>query len=578
MKTKLLIANYPFIFLLILILTACPSNNGGGNGGSAPKTPSNLTASSGNTKCTLNWNAVANVSSYEVYQSTTPNVSTSGSGIEVTNSTYEVSGLQNGTTYYFVVTASNNNGTSNPSSEVSCIPKSGPPSSPNNLKATAGDQKCTLSWNAVNSTTSYNIHQDIVSPVNISGQGTNVNTNRYIATNLQNGTTYYFVVTASNSNGTSNPSSEVSCIPKSGPPSSPNNLKATAGDQKCTLSWNVIVNASYEVHQSTTPNVNTSGQGTTVNINSYVATNLQNNTTYYFVVTASNSNGTSSPSTEVPCTPKPNTPAPSNLKAIAGDQKCTLEWDSIVNVASYSVYQSTIPNVNRSGQSTAVNTNTYLAENLQNNTTYYFVVTATDNNGTSGPSTEISCTPKPDPPSAPNDLKATANNQKCTLEWTAVANVSSYDVYQSITPNVSTSGSGVETTDSTYEILGLQNGTTYYFVVTASNIDGVSGPSNEVSCTPQIGNPPSAPNNLSVTPNNQVCNLSWDTVNGASFYNVYKSTNTPVDKTDQKEEASTNSHDAKDLDNGTQYYFAATASNQDGESDLSNEISCIPTN
>ena len=88
----------------------------------APTPPTGLTASAGNSQVTLNWTAASGAGCYGVMRSTTP-----GSGYvlvtgTVTGTTYTDTGLTNGTTYYYVVSASNAGGTSANSNEASATP------------------------------------------------------------------------------------------------------------------------------------------------------------------------------------------------------------------------------------------------------------------------------------------------------------------------------------------------------------------------------------------------------------------------------------------------------------------------
>ncbi|MFC5471830.1 S-layer homology domain-containing protein [Cohnella suwonensis] len=88
-----------------------------------PSSPTGVTAEAGNGQVTLTWNPVNDATGYKVFQSVT-----SGSiGNEVTTvsgSVYSstVTGLTNGTTYYFAVNAFNADGDSVASSQVSAVP------------------------------------------------------------------------------------------------------------------------------------------------------------------------------------------------------------------------------------------------------------------------------------------------------------------------------------------------------------------------------------------------------------------------------------------------------------------------
>lgn len=87
---------------------------------------------------------------------------------------------------------------------------------------------------------------------------------------------------------------------------------------------------------------------------------------------------------------------------------------------------------------------------------------------------------------APINLTALGNNGQATLKWDQVKDADSYTVYYGTASGVYTETvTATKDTYGNFVIPGLTNGTTYYFVVTAS-VDGVESPySNEASATPQ---------------------------------------------------------------------------------------------
>jgi len=98
--------------------------------------------------------------------------------------------------------------------------------------------------------------------------------------------------------------------------------------------------------------------------------------------------------------------------------------------------------------------------------------------------TVLVMSPANQPPFTPTSLVATASNAVVSLSWNGSAGADSYLVKRS-----TTSGSGYVTIASgvaatSYLDTGVVNSTTYYYVVAATNVYGVSPDSTEASATP----------------------------------------------------------------------------------------------
>jgi len=81
-------------------------------------------------------------------------------------------------------------------------------------------------------------------------------------------------------------------------------------------------------------------------------------------------------------------------------------------------------------------------------------------------------------------LSAQGGDSRVSLSWMAVGGAQSYNVYRGPAPNTEvllTSG----VTATSYTDAAVTNGTTYYYRVTAVNVNGEGIPSNEVQATPQ---------------------------------------------------------------------------------------------
>jgi len=106
-------------------------------------------------------------------------------------------------------------------------------------------------------------------------------------------------------------------------------------------------------------------------------------------------------------------------------------------------------------------------------------------------------------------LSAQAGDGQVSLSWTAVGGAQSYTLYRGTASNGETqltAGLG----GTSYVDTAVTNGTTYYYKITAVNVNGEGPSSNEVNATPQTAQvPPAAPSNLTATAGSQRVTLSW---------------------------------------------------------------------
>ncbi|WP_025699503.1 fibronectin type III domain-containing protein, partial [Paenibacillus durus] len=182
-------------------------------------------------------------------------------------------------------------------------------------------------------------------------------------------------------------------------------------------------------------------------------------------------------------------------------------------------------------------------------------------------------------PAAPTGLAATAGDGQASLSWNSVTGATYYEIYQGTAPGEYGESALATVSESTYNYTatGLENGKTYYFAVKAANDSGSSTYSNEVSATPQVSAPVS-PVGLTAIGGNSQAQLSWNSVTGATYFEIYQGT-APGEYGESAlttVSGSTYSYTATGLTNGTTYYFAVKAGNDGGISGYSNEASATP--
>jgi glucosylceramidase len=185
-----------------------------GNTTTAPATPTNLTASGGNAQISLSWSAASGAASYTVKRATTSGGPYADVATGVTSTSYTNTGLANGTTYYYVVSAVNAVGSSGNSNQASAAPVAPTiPAAPTGLNASAGNQQISLSWTGSAGASSYVVKRATVSGGPYTNVNTSVTATNFTDTGLTGGTTYYYVVAATNVAGTSGNSNQASAVP-----------------------------------------------------------------------------------------------------------------------------------------------------------------------------------------------------------------------------------------------------------------------------------------------------------------------------------------------------------------------------
>ena len=268
--------------------------------------PASLAASAGDAQASLSWSASVGASGYHLKRATT----NGGPYVSIacpTSTSYVDTGLTNGTSYFYVVSAAytggpDSGGESTDSSQASATPQPAVPPAPGGLTATAGNTQVALAWNASAGATGYRVKRATVSggPYAVVASPSSTS---FTDTGLTNGTTYFYVVSAVNSAGESANSSQVSATPQAIAPAPPSGLtmKATKPGT-LVLRW----------VQSPTPGVTQNGiyrrtgggtYPTTPTVKIPAATGYSDNglasrTTYCYVVTAFNAGGESARSAE----------------------------------------------------------------------------------------------------------------------------------------------------------------------------------------------------------------------------------------------------------------------------------------
>jgi len=190
------------------------------------------------------------------------------------------------------------------------LPPPPPPPQAPSLNVSAGYGLVNLAWSSVLTATNYNVKRSLTSGGEVtifSTSGTS-----YTDTNVVDGSTYYYAVSAVNSTGEGMNSAEASAMPLYSP--TPTNLTVTATNYtSVSLAWAPSAGATtYNVKRSTSTGGPYTNVASTASL-LYTDTGLANHTTYYYVVSAVNPGGenpiNSAEVSATTLTPPPPSPA-----------------------------------------------------------------------------------------------------------------------------------------------------------------------------------------------------------------------------------------------------------------------------
>ncbi len=203
----------------------------------------------------------------------------------------------------------------------------------------------------------------------------------------------------------------------------------------------------------------------------------------------------------------------------ASSGKPKVSWNEVENAAKYQVYRAT----SRSGKYSLMKTvsgTTYTNTSAKAGRTYYYYVVAVSENGTkSDKSNTVSRTCDLAQPTV--TLTGISSSGKIKVSWKAVDGADEYKVYRATSKN-GTYTLMKTTTGTSYTNTGAKTGTTYYYKVRAihENSSANSAYSSIKSRTCDLPRPDVE---ISLTKGGSP-KLTWDAIDGAEEYKVYRAT------------------------------------------------------
>jgi len=466
------------------------------------------------------------------------------------------------------------------------------PGAPLNMSADSGHSFVDLNWvppvwDGNRPITNYVVYKG-ASPGSLGVHDTIGTEVTYNDTDVVNGVTYYYAVSAINSIGEGDISNVVEATPGA-MPTVPRNLMAVPGNRHVELEWlppeddGGFLLSNYTVYRGDSADTLSALKVTMTT--TLKDDHLENGKQYFYAVSATNLLGEGPLTDVVNATPSSLPSLPLRLDGTPGDEVVSLTWsppidDGGIGILRYNIYRGLDEeNLVLLNNTTALD---HDDRTVENGIIYYYGVSAVNAMGEGAMSNIFNTRPQ-NLPEMPVNMTAVAMDGIVILEWedpqdTGGLEIIGYNLYKGLSQDdISVFVSLPKRSFDDYSVV---NNVTYYYAASAINNMGEGNLTEVVDATPEAKKRlPGPPINLTASTGNKVVRLSWEEPfdNGGLDiigYNIYKgSTAAPFglffNTTD------TGFNDTAVLNFKT-YQYAVSAVNALGEGPRSDNLSAMP--
>ena len=367
--------------------------------------------SSGVEQLDVSWTAVSDTSGYRVQWKSGDEAYDAAREVEVAGGEtlgHTITGLTAGTEYTArVIAVMDNADDGPPSSEVSGAPKALPPAQVTDVELSVGVEQLDVSWSVVSDASGYKVQwksgeedYDEARQTVVTGG----NTVNYTIAGLTVGTSYTIRVIATKAHADGGaPSTEVTGIPKAGPPVQVEGVEVTPGVEQLDVSWTAVSDAGgYKVQwKSGSEDYAELRQAVLIDGDtvSHTIESLTAGTEYTVRVIATKEFADDGlPSEQVTAIPKATPPAQvTGVEVEPGAEQLEVLWTPVTDAGGYKVQWKSGTEAYGDARQAAIgsgDTTTHTITGLTADTEYTIRVIATKDNADDGtPSDEVTATP-----------------------------------------------------------------------------------------------------------------------------------------------------------------------------------------
>ena len=535
-----------------------------------PPVPTNLSASDGTSQdhIAVSWPSVSGATGYRLYRGTTNIPGDAALIKDLTGTSFNDTDVSADTDYFYFVSAYNDEAESPLSSPDSGSRLPNPPATPANLSASDGSSAIHIevTWTSVAGATGYRLYRGTTNIPSGASEIADLQGLSFIDSEVDHSTSYYYFVSAYNTEAESNLSSPEVGHRLPNPPAAPASISASDGSAATHVSvtWPASANATgYKLFRGTTNVASNASQIADIAGTSFNDTDIDPDTTYYYFVAAYNTEGESARSIDdsgYRNSALPDTPTSISASDGTSTTQIQISWSTSTSAIGYRLYRSESSLFSGAVQLQDSAVTSYTDTSVDPHKTYYYFATAYNNDGESPPTAGDPGHIIPPTPSAPGSISASDGTHTTHVEvsWQSVDHADEYRLYRATTNNPSLASNIASVSGTTYDDSSAATDVEYFYFVSAYNEGGESSKSQGDSGF-RAAEIPDTPATISASDgtSSESVSVSWSASSGAAGYRLVRSlTDSPLDGEEIADQTQTSFEDSSAAADTTYYYFA----------------------
>jgi hypothetical protein len=552
---------------------------------------SSIASSTGTSTASVTWSTNENASSSISYGLTTSYGTTATSSGTSTHSV-SLTGLATSTIYHYrvyAVDASGNISTSSDQTFLTTTPADTTPPVISSIASSTGTSTASVTWSTNEAATS-TIDYGLTTSYGTTATSSGTSTHSASLTGLATSTVYHYRVYAVDASGNVSTSSDLTFTTTVGPDvTAPiiSSIASSTATSTASVTWSTNEAATSTVDYGLTTGYGTTATSSGTTTHSVSLTGLATSTTYHYRVTARDSSGNVSTSSDLTFVtaagPDVTAPIVSSIASTTSTSTASVTWSTNEN-ASSSISYGLTTGYGTTATSSGTSSHSVSLSGLATSTVYHYRVYAVDASGNVSTSSDATFTTTVGPDvTAPiiSSIASSTGTSTANVTWSTNENASSSISY-GLTTSYGTTATSSGTSSHSVSLTGLATSTIYHYRVYAVDASGNISTSSDqtfLTGTPADTTAPTISSVASST-GTSTATITWTTNENSTSVVDYGPTTSYGTASSSATLTTSHTINLTGLTPGATYHFQVTsvdaATNSTSSSDFTLTTSLVP--